>query len=235
MSAGAGAIVLQVFTRVPEAGRVKTRLVPALGAEGALRVHRVLAERALQAAMAVCATVPGVRCELWFDGDAQHRWLADMCLRHPGLRTRGQVGSDLGARMHHALAAGCADLAVACDRGCAGAVLFGTDCPGLDARYLEGAVRALAGGADLVLGPVEDGGYVLVGLRRPMPELFEGVPWSTPAVLATTLAIAARHALTVVQLPMQWDVDVPADVPRLAQLGITGIELADPQEDAGAG
>jgi rSAM/selenodomain-associated transferase 1 len=198
-------------------------------------VHRVLAERALQAAMAVCATVPGVRCELWFDGDAQHPWLADMCQRHPGLHARAQAGSDLGARMHHALAAGCADGADAADRDAAGAVLFGTDCPGLDARYLEGAVRALAGGADLVLGPVEDGGYVLVGLRRPMPELFEGVPWSTPAVLATTLAIAARHALTVVQLPMQWDVDVPADVPRLAQLGITGIELADPQEDAGAG
>ena len=235
MSVGAAAIVLQVFTRVPEAGRVKTRLVPALGAEGALRVHRVLAERALQAAMAVCATVPGVRCELWFEGDAQHPWLADMCQRHPGLHARAQAGSDLGARMHHALAAGCADGADAADRDAAGAVLFGTDCPGLDARYLEGAVRALAGGADLVLGPVEDGGYVLVGLRRPMPELFEGVPWSTPAVLATTLAIAARHALTVVQLPMQWDVDVPADVPRLAQLGIPGIELADPQEDAGAG
>ena len=228
-------IVLQVFTRVPVAGRVKTRLEPVLGAQGAMRLHRVLAERAVQAAATVCATQPGVRCELWFDGDPQDAWLESLRARHPGLQACAQAGEDLGARMLHALAAGCAGEPGAGGQGAGGALLFGTDCPGLDAAYLRAAVAALAGGADLVLGPVEDGGYVLVGLRRPVPVLFAGVPWSTPAVLATTLAIAHRLGLSVAQLPLQWDVDVPADLPRLAALGIPGIDLARGDEGVPAG
>ena len=207
-----GAVELQVFTRVPAVGKVKTRLIPALGAEGAMRLHRALAERTLGAA----AAIPGVRRSLWFDGAADDPWLAAMQLRDPSLVLHPQSGADLGERMYRALLAGCA--------GGSRALLFGTDCPGLDADCIDAAVCALAGGADLVLGPVEDGGYVLIGLRNPIRELFTGVPWSTSAVLGTTLDIAARLRLAVVLLPERWDVDVPADVARLAALGLPAVE-----------
>lgn len=218
MNTSPAAPVLQVFTRVPRAGRVKTRLVPRLGAHGAMQLHRLLAERALAAATEA-AQAAGAARQLWFDGDAGDPWLLAARARDGALGVCPQVGGDLGERMHAALEAGCSTGQ--------GAVLFGTDCPGLDAACLGQAIDALATGADLVLGPVEDGGYVLIGLRRPCAALFRGVPWSTDAVLATTLAIAGTEGLVTRLLPVRWDVDRPADLERLRSLGPPFVGLLD--------
>jgi hypothetical protein len=191
---------LIVFTRLPEPGRTKTRLAGALGDEGAAELHREMAERTLAVACK-SAAVAGARLEIHHTGDAEamRRWLGD------DLYYRPQVAGDLGRRMAVALAAG------------APAVLVGTDCPDLTPAILAGAFAALAD-HDLVLGPAFDGGYYLIGLREPRPELFAGIAWGTDRVLAGTLAIAGDLGLTVAQLEPLADIDRPEDLDRLRTL-----------------
>ncbi|MGB7542815.1 MAG: TIGR04282 family arsenosugar biosynthesis glycosyltransferase, partial [Burkholderiales bacterium] len=114
---------------------------------------------------------------------------------------------DLGERMQRALAAALARS----ER----AILVGSDIPALSAQYLRDADRSLAGGDDVVLGPAEDGGYVLIGLRRCDPELFREIPWGGPTVLAETRWRIARLGLRSRELPALWDVDRPEDLERL--------------------
>ncbi|MEE4302315.1 MAG: TIGR04282 family arsenosugar biosynthesis glycosyltransferase [Pseudomonadales bacterium] len=202
---------VQVFARDPAPGRTKTRLIPALGAEGACRCYLCL----LDATLACVRSAGFETLELWSDRPPEG----------PALRARAdalgaalhvQAGDDLGARMaaalEHALAAGALP------------VLVGSDLPGLTPVHLRAAAAALEGGAEAVFAPAEDGGYGLVGLARPWPELFEGVPWGTDAVMAETRARAAGRGL--VELEPLWDVDEPADLARLA--GRPGFEACRP-------
>jgi rSAM/selenodomain-associated transferase 1 len=115
-----------------------------------------------------------------------------------------QQGDDLGARMHAALAA---TLAAHPPAGC---LLIGTDCPALSPRDLQRAAAALAA-HDVVLVPALDGGYVLIGLRRPQPALFDGIDWGTPAVLEATRARIAAAGLRAAELPPLPDLDTAAD------------------------
>src|SRR5204862_3926788 len=129
-----------------------------------------------------------------------------------------QRGDDLGARMRHALAS-----ALAIKRP---ALLIGTDCPALDTTYLDCAADALTK-HDVVIGPAEDGGYVLVGLSCTV-DIFSNIPWSTAEVMAATRArIAAAHA-TCRELDPLWDVDTPADVARLSSLRTRPMRRAFP-------
>ena len=164
-----------------------------------------------------------MRLELWLDGDLRHAWVARQRAAASSLTVHQQADGDLGQRMHLALAH-------ACSTGFG--ILVGTDCPGVDAAYLAKAVQALADGADVVLGPVEDGGYVLVGLRRPRAQLFTEMVWSTDKVFQTTCARAQQLQLQTVILPPLWDVDRPEDVDRLIQLAL---QLQDPALSAAAG
>lgn len=198
--AARGRRVVLVFARAPVPGRVKTRLVPALGAAGAARVHRALVRRTL----AVAARIPGARLELWCDGGPPHPFLRREAAR-VGARVRVQRGPDLGARMDHALRQALRR------RPRPAAVLVGTDCPMLDASHLEAAFRALERGGDGVLGPAADGGYVLIGLRRPCGALFRGIPWGTGEVLATTRRAAAAVGVRLRELPPRADLDRPED------------------------
>jgi hypothetical protein len=88
----------------------------------------------------------------------------------------------------------------------------------LSQNYLREGARALRNGHDAVFGPAEDGGYVLVGLRRPQPHLFSRMAWSTSMVMPETRSRAHALGLRVMELPTLWDVDVPADLPRLGTL-----------------
>jgi glycosyltransferase A (GT-A) superfamily protein (DUF2064 family) len=100
--------------------------------------------------------------------------------------------------------------------GCDAAILIDSDTPTLPTERLERAVAVMKeGGCDLVLGPSEDGGYYLIGLRRLHPELFEGMPWSTPTVLEETLRRARALGLSAFTLPAWYDVDTAADLARL--------------------
>jgi glycosyltransferase A (GT-A) superfamily protein (DUF2064 family) len=95
-------------------------------------------------------------------------------------------------------------------------VLIGADCPCLEPHDLRAAATALADGADLVIAPAEDGGYGLVAASRPLPILFDEIPWSTDQVAALTRARAAAAGLKTLELRSVWDVDTPADYARLA-------------------
>ena len=196
---------IQVFARAPRAGATKTRLIPVLGPEGAARLHERLIHRTLQTAQA--ASPDGV--ELWCTPDAGHPFFIE-CAGRYNVRLRVQAGDDLGERMHHAL-----DDARRRDTH---AVLVGTDCPALTAAHLRQAMAWLEEGADLVLGPAEDGGYVLIGAGRVEPELFRAIPWGTSQVLEETRTRARRLALHVRSLPVLPDLDRPEDLDRFPEL-----------------
>jgi rSAM/selenodomain-associated transferase 1 len=188
-------VAVLVFSRAPLPGRVKRRLVPRLGAWGAARLHLRLTRQALRtAAAAGCGPV-----ELHLT--ARHALFRDYEL---------QRGADLGERMHRALARAL--------RRHRGAILIGSDCPALVPADLRRAARLLAGGCDAVLGPAEDGGYVLIGARRVTPALFEGIEWGTGGVYAATARRLEAAAYRWRALRPSWDVDRPQDLERLRAL-----------------
>ena len=198
--------IVALFTRVPAAGRVKTRLARVVGDAIALEAQRALLDRTIRAVLD-----SKLDAELWIDGDPLGLPL------HP-FAVRRQRDGDLGERM----------LDVFTDihaRGRA-AIVIGSDCPVIDAAYLHSAETALAEGADVVIGPVQDGGYVLIGMARPQPALLIGMTWSTPSVCDETLRRAATLSLRTVMLGELWDVDDAADLRRWAALDAA---IPDPQ------
>jgi hypothetical protein len=198
---GQGTRVL-VFARAPVAGRCKSRLIPALGAEGAAELHARLVTRTV--ATAVEAHPGGV--ELWCEPDVDHPFFAGLARRF-GVELERQRGEGLGERMSSALRA-----ALECTEG---AVLIGSDCADLTGADLHAALAALGGGADAVLGPVLDGGYWLVGLRRWAASPFEDISWGGPRVLEETRAAFAGLGWRWEELPARRDVDRPEDLQAL--------------------
>ena len=194
---------LLVFARNPQCGQVKTRLVPALGEQAATDIYRKL----LADTLATASQAAG-RHELWVDCLPEQSELTALAGRH-GMPIRVQRGADLGARMHTALTAALWQARYA--------VLIGTDCPELDAAYLGNAFRALER-YDAVLGPAADGGYVLIGLRRTDPRIFNDIPWGSDRVLATTRGRLRTIAWSWYELPTLHDVDEPADLKRFPAL-----------------
>jgi len=197
MAAERAGPLLAIFTRGCEHGRVKSRLARTVGNDIALDVHRALVVRTLEAARR-----SGLEAEVWLDGDA------DSLPAH-AFAVREQPPGDLGARMLAVVA----DI-IARDRA---ALVVGTDCPVLDAAYLQRAARALDH-ADVVLGPVEDGGYVLIGMRAPHAILFDAIPWSTSGVYEQTLKRVAAARLRHIALETLWDVDTETDWRRWRRL-----------------
>lgn len=199
---------LILFAKAPVPGRAKTRLVPALGAEGAARLYRAfLADTA-----EVVRRVRGVdERELWVpDGSDSEEAIA---AAGEGFAVRRQRGEGLGDRLAHAFGR-------AFEEGSERALVVGSDHPTLPAAYLERGLAALEG-ADLALGPSDDGGYYAVGLRRDAwpraRSLFEDVPWSTPRVLAETRRRARAAGLRRTELPEWYDVDEPGELDRLRE------------------
>ena len=196
---------LIVFTRYPQPGFTKTRLIPALGEEGAADLQREMTHftvnmvKSLQKNF-VCDV------EVRFEGADRARiadWLGE------GIRYAPQGTGDLGGRMARAFSEAFAAHSEA-------AVLIGTDCPDLSKDTLRQAFNALDD-CDLVIGPARDGGYYLIGLKisardQALPELFSGPAWGTSSVLETTLATAERLGLRVHRLHKLRDVDYPEDL-----------------------
>jgi hypothetical protein len=194
-------VQVAVLAKAPIAGLAKTRLIPALGSAGAARLQRRLAQQALG-----CALRAGLGpVTLWCAPDERHRFFRALH-RATGVRCLAQPEGDLGARMHAAFTRHAAHGPL---------LLIGTDCPVLEPHHLRSAARALLDGADAVVHPAEDGGYVLIGLRRPQGALFDGMPWSTDRVMTETRARARATGLGVVELETLWDVDEPRDLSRL--------------------
>jgi rSAM/selenodomain-associated transferase 1 len=196
---------LIVFAKAPRPGAVKTRLIPHLGASGAAELHARLIEHTL----ATARTLADVEFEL--HGSATDDEGLRACARKHGIALIAQAEGDLGARMHAAFTR-----ALVTDR-CSAVVLIGSDCPAITARFLHDAFERLRDGCDAVLGPAEDGGYVLVGLTQPAPALFAGIEWSTAAVMEQTRDRLRQLQWRWHELPTLWDVDRPADYERLAR------------------
>jgi rSAM/selenodomain-associated transferase 2/rSAM/selenodomain-associated transferase 1 len=193
---------LILFSRYPLPGRTKTRLIPFLGAVGAAELHRHLTERAFRAARSAAGR-SGMILEVSFEGgtiSGMRRWLGSQA------RYSEQRFGDLGQRMEAAFRR-------AFQEGCNRVVLFGTDVPGLSASVLDQAMDRL-GDRDVVLGPSRDGGYWLIGLKRPR-DLFRDVPWGSGDVLAQTLARIEEKGLSKSLLDPLTDVDTIEDVRRL--------------------
>ncbi len=191
---------LILFARFPVAGKVKTRLIPALGAEGAAALHRRLVLRSLRTAHALCES-QGIELEIRFAGDdaneMQH-WLGD------GWLCRPQCEGDLGQRMAGAFAENFRE-------GSPATVIIGSDCPSLTPEILAAAFESLNTNP-VVFGPATDGGYYLIGLTRLVPELFQGIAWGTETVLAQSLEILARNDRKPALLQSLDDLDRPEDL-----------------------
>ena len=201
-SAPLSQIAVAIMAKAPRPGEVKTRLCPPLVASDAAALYRcflldkIAAVRALADAQPVLAYTPD-------EARAEFAALAPDFLLVP------QQGPDLGARLH-------ATLASLLAAGHRGAIAVDSDTPTLPREFLQQAVDCLARpGPDVVLGPTEDGGYYLIGVRATHRALFDGVPWSTSVVLEVTLRQAAAAGLKAVCLPAWFDVDTPEDLRRL--------------------
>ena len=193
--------VIQIFCKAPVAGQVKTRLMPQLDAIQAAAVHQQLALRtfALVASLRLCPV------QLWCAPTVQHPFFSNAAATY-SFSLHAQTDGDLGMRMDATLRSGLEHAACA--------VLIGCDCPSFTADDLVHAIQALRGGNDVVLAPTEDGGYSLIGLTHPQPDLFQDIHWSTPLVLAETRRKIAAAKLAAIELNSQWDVDTYADYLR---------------------
>ncbi len=199
-------VAIAVLAKAPVAGLAKTRLIPALGPDGAAALQARLTEHALETAVAA-ALGP---VTLWCAPDQGHPTFQDLA-RRLSVRLARQPDGDLGARMLAAMAATGGSTLV-----------IGTDCPALGPKHLRAGAQALQDGYDAVMMPVEDGGYALIGTRRPLPILFEDMRWSTAAVMADTRNRLHANGLTWHELETLWDVDRPDDLERLHRSGLIG-------------
>jgi uncharacterized protein len=197
-------VEIAILAKAPVPGFAKTRLISVLGAERAALLQAQLIERAAD-------TAAGAKLgamTLWGAPDQADPLFQKICARH-GFALRRQAEGDLGARM------------LAAAQAAMGPVLvIGTDCPGLTPILLRSAADILRGGSDVVLLPAEDGGYVLIGMRRAHPDLFESMPWGTGRVLGETRQRLMQLELTWQEPALLWDLDLPADLDRLHGTGL---------------
>lgn len=191
---------LIIFSRYPEAGKTKTRMIPALGAEGAAELQRQMTEHTLDTAKKFKSS-RDITIEVHFAGGNKQlmaEWLGKELKYIP------QVAGDLGDKMRSAF-----------DRsfnlGNKRVVTIGIDCPGINQAILTNAFNSLQT-QDLVLGVAADGGYYLIGLNYTIPQLFQNINWGTEQVLNQTQDIANKLKLSINYLPTLSDVDRPEDL-----------------------
>jgi hypothetical protein len=191
------------MAKAPGATAVKSRLHPVLGAPMATRLYECFLRDRLDA----LSTIAGIDCVVAFTPVGAQGAMAEMAPRH--FELVAQRGPDLGARLDALLT----ELLAA---GHPGAMAIDSDSPTLPMSYVADAAQRLASrDADVVVGPCDDGGYYLIGMRQPHPELFEAMPWSTEHVLPLTLERARGRGLRTHVLPRWFDVDTEADLRRL--------------------
>ncbi len=196
---------IAVFAREPRLGQVKSRLATRIGESAALAIYRAMLQRVGELLL---------HCDLadwtlWVTSNPSHKSFLSLCNKKNIFL---QSDGDLGARMLHTLRESLRA------EGTEAVLLIGTDCPALDVDYLDSALAALSAGNDIVLGPAEDGGYVLPGAPQAIPALFEDVEWGTDRVLSTTIERLQTGNYRYALLDSLWDVDRPDDLERLETL-----------------
>ena len=199
---------LIVVAKRPRAGKTKTRLSPSLTPERASALYECFLFDTLDQMRQVCEAQHAIA---YLDEPDYFRRLA------PDFELIPQEGNDLGERLDRALTH-------YLSRGYESAVIMDSDSPTLPATYLSLAFDVLSDGADVVLGPCDDGGYYLIGIKRPTPRLLREVHMSTPTVATETIALAKEEGLNLTCLPTWYDIDDAASLFRLKQ----EIDVLDP-------
>jgi rSAM/selenodomain-associated transferase 1 len=198
-------VELLVFARLPQLGRVKTRLAASLGDSAALRIYERLLAHVLSQVCApdrpwtvTVSSTPADEASLAL----MRTWLRDHgCMVD---RVVGQIDSDLGGRMQHAIRS---SLAQGVNRN---AIVIGTDCPTINSATIEQAVNALDR-VDCVLGPAQDGGYYLIGTSRADLPVFSQIEWSTERVFSQTCEHLTRASVSWATLDTMADIDTAQD------------------------
>lgn len=196
---------IMVFARAPVPGRCKTRLIPALGREGAANLHASLVEQTLSSVNAVSNVTITLSCS----PSTEHVFFQS-CAQRYGVVLAAQSGQDLGARMQHAFETTL--------QSAPWAIILGTDCPDLESSDVQQAVEAMRKGADAVAGPAYDGGYYLLGLRQSSPELFQEMPWGTESVWEITRHRLEQLGWTTATTTWRYDLDRPEDLDHFPHL-----------------
>jgi len=187
-----------VFCKAPILNQVKTRLMPNLTAQQAVDAHIELSNRTLE--LVTSSQLSPI--ELWCSPDNGHVYFEE-CVNKYQVSLHEQCDGDLGAKMYHAIRSGL--------ERAEHVVLIGSDCPSFMASDFEQAIEALTKGFDIVLGPAEDGGYVLIGMSRPYQQLFQDITWGSNLVLLKTKHKIKEEQLKLFETQSQWDVDYFTD------------------------
>lgn len=191
--------LVQIFCKLPQPGKVKTRLAKSLGDTEAAQLSAALAKRTIE------ALSKSFKTEIWFTFEDQFGFLNQF----HDVNKREQVGSDLGERMQFSLLDGL--------KHSTRVVLVGSDCPCIDAAYVAEAFERL-NGHEVVLGPAEDGGYGLIGVKDKVPLIFDEILWGSVSVMSDTCRRLNAAGTYYALLPLIWDVDRPADAERYYDL-----------------
>lgn len=196
---------LIIFAKAPIPGSVKTRLQPTVSQEDAATLQIYF----IQQTLALASTLKTVDIELWCTPDDSHP-VFQQCARQFDITIKQQRGNDLGERMASAFQEALANYQQV--------VIIGTDCPELTPTYLLDAFSRLKRGATAVIGPANDGGYVLLGLRRYAPSLFTNINWGSNQVLFETRQKLQQLGWKWVELNTLRDIDTPVDLFDFAEI-----------------
>lgn len=198
-------VTIAILAKAPNPGLAKTRLVMMLGVDGAATLQARFIDHVVAAAVA--AGVGPIT--LWGTPDERHPAFRAHAEQH-GIALKAQPKGDLGVRMLAAIT-----------EANGPAIVVGTDCPALTAEHLKASAAVLRDETDVVLIPSDDGGYVLMGMRKPQPALFADMPWGTETVTFETRRRLTQLNLTWREPAQLWDVDRPTDVRRMRREGFS--------------
>ena len=193
--------ILLAVSKAPASGQTKTRLGATIGLDAAADFYACLLGDTLN----LMRMTTNTQCGIAYTPQGREDFFEGVA---PGFELVLQQGADLGARLNHVINA-------CFERGYARVAVLSCDTPLVNPRDIDHAFELLADGYDAALGPCDDGGYYLLALREPHPELLLPIQMSTPRVVSDTLAAASRANLRVAQLPITQDIDVADDLPRL--------------------
>jgi len=198
------------FAKAPLLGHVKTRMQPVLSLQGSVDLHCSLTQHTVN----VIAQAHLCSHELWVDSNLDHPFFRDL-VAQSGCILKKQVAGDLGVKMASAVQSSLPS--------CAGLVLVGSDCPFIDEAYLRKALLSLKAGNEAVIGPANDGGYVLMGLTQYHAALFAGIDWGSEKVFQQTVRQFEVLGLELDVLPVLSDIDEPEDLMLLKKLPRTNV------------
>lgn len=195
-------VALIIFTKAPIPGTVKTRLINTLGSQGSTNLHKQLTTRCLEMA----ARSSRYQVNLWCTPTPEHPFFKALSTKF-SVALRQQQGEDLGERMAFAIKEALKSNDIA--------IIIGSDCPMLTHKDLELIINKLENGFDAGIIPAEDGGYVLLGLRKFSPALFKEIEWGGKHVFEKTKTHLDGLSWNWYQHETFWDVDRPSDLERL--------------------